>query len=166
MKLYLKVSRCLPVLLLLGGLCGTGARAQDALSADTVIQKAVTRGTETRSAAPDFRYTKFTLTEELDSAGKVRERKEKVYDIVYRNGLASVNLLRVNGRAPSVEDQKKQTENEMGFRQLLGQSKTGKGDQRDNFLTPELVARFEFSLAGLTNVNGRAAYQGPFLPKI
>jgi hypothetical protein len=101
MQLYTKVWRGLPVLLVLSGLCRAAARAEGALSADDVIQKAVDRARSETRPAPDFRYTKFTLAEELDSAGKVRERKEKVYDIVYRNGLASVNLLRVNGRVPS-----------------------------------------------------------------
>jgi hypothetical protein len=46
--------------------------------------------------------------------------------------------------------------------QLLGQARNGKGD---NFLSPELAARFNFKLAGETNVSGRAAYQIAFEPK-
>ena len=46
---------------------------------------------------PDFKYRKLTLTEELDSAGKVKERREKVYEISYRDGLSHATLLTVNG---------------------------------------------------------------------
>src|SRR6185369_4519637 len=55
-------------------------RAGTALCADEVIQKTIARGQQSQSsAAPDFEYRKLTLTEELDGAGNVKERKEKVY---------------------------------------------------------------------------------------
>jgi hypothetical protein len=71
----------------------------------------------------------------------------------------------VNGHTPTDEDRKKQSDNESSFRQLLGQSKTVKGDNRENFLTPDLVARFDFAFVSQTNLNGRAAYQISFTPK-
>jgi hypothetical protein len=168
MKLHSYVRRCLPLAVaVLCCLCRMVVRAEDAISGDSVIQKAVARGqSETRNAAPDFRYTKITVTEELDDDGKVQTRKEKVYDIAYRNGSPSAILLRVNGKAPSADDRKKQSENEMNFRQIVGpQSKTNRNDQRDTFLTPEVAARFRFKLVGCTNLNGRTAYEVLFEPK-
>ena len=41
---------------------------------------------------------------------------------------------------------------------LLGQTKPAKGDNRENFLTAELAARFDFTLAGQTNLNGRTGF--------
>jgi hypothetical protein len=48
---------------------------------------------------------------------------------------------------------------------MAGSSKSGKGDKRENFLTPELAARFDFKLVGQTHVAGRAAYEITFQPK-
>ena len=47
----------------------------------------------------------------------------------------------------------------------MGQPKAAKGSGSDNFLTPELVARFDFELIGQTPVNDRMAYQVSFKPK-
>jgi len=50
-------------------------------------------------------------------------------------------------------------------RQLTGESRQGKGDNRENFLTSDLAARFDFTLIGTTNLSGRTAYQISFQPK-
>ena len=141
-------------------------RAETVPSADTVIQKAVARGQkDQQEPVAEFKYRKLTVTEQLDGAGKVKERREKVYEVFYRDGQSHATLLAVNGHVPSEEDLKQQSDNEMNAGKLLGQSKPVKGDNRDNFLTPELVARFDFKMIGQTNLNGRATYQISFAPK-
>src|ERR1041385_7904460 len=142
------------------------SRGENSLSADEVVQKAVSRaqGAELRQGKGAYTYTKLTVTEELDSSGKVKEHKEKVYQINFRNGATLAKLVEVNGRPPAEADLKKQAENESNASQMTG-SKNKKGDNRENFLTPEIVARFDFTLAGQTNINGRAAYQIAFQPK-
>jgi hypothetical protein len=74
-------------------------------------------------------------------------------------------LLQVNGPLPSQADLKKQSDNEGSIRQITGDTKQGKGDNRENFLTAELAARFDFKLLGETNLNGRATYEVAFEPK-
>lgn len=143
-----------------------GLRAQTTLTADDVIQKAVTRAQlDQTGSMPDFKYRKLTLTEQLDNAGKVKERREKVFEVSYRDGQSHATLLAVNGHPPTDEDLKQQSDNEMNAGKLLGQTKPVKGDNRDNFLTPELAARFDFKVLGQTNINGRAAYEISFAPK-
>jgi len=140
-------------------------RAADALTASAIIQKAVERGQQDQEGSvPHFIYRKLTVTEELDPAGKVKEHREKLYEISYRDGLSHARLLQVNGHAPSEADLKQQSDNEMNVRQLTGEKKS-KGDNRETFLTAELVDRFDFKLAGTTNINGRTAYQIAFQPK-
>ena len=165
MKVRLQLVLC--SLALLFAVAGqTTVRAEAALTADEVIQKAVARGQQDQqSAVPDFNYRKLTVTEELDGAGKVKERREKVYEISYRDGLSHARLLQVNGHLPSEEDLKQQSENEMNLRQITGEAKSAKGDNRENFLTAELAARFDFKLIGQTNINGRNAYEISFQPK-
>lgn len=138
--------------------------AQSALSADQVIQKAVARqGADSKSGKGAYTYTKLTVTEELDSSGKIKEHKEKVYQVNFRNGATHARLVEVNGRPPAEADLKKQAENESNARQMTG--KANKADNRDNFLTPEVVERFDFRLSGQTNLNGRLTYRVDFQPK-
>jgi len=140
-------------------------RAASPLTADEVVQKAVARGQQDQQGSvPDFTYRKQTVTDELDGAGKVKEHREKVYEISYRDGLSHATLLQVNGHLPSEADLKQQSDNEGSVRQLTGE-KRAKGDNRENFLTADLVARFDFQLIGETNLNGRATYQISFEPK-
>lgn len=165
MKFPLSVTVCglTALMALLGG--QAGARAETALTADAVVQKAVARGQEDQEGTvPDFTYRKHTVTDELDGTGKVKEHREKVYEITYRDGLSHAALLQVDGHPPSESDLKKQSDNEMSVRQITGETRR-KGDNRENFLTTELVARFDFQLIGKTNLNGRAAYQVSFQPK-
>jgi len=140
-------------------------RAAESLPASEIIQKAVTRGLEDQQGSvPNFIYRKLTVTEELDTAGKVKEHREKLYEISYRDGLSHARLLQVNGHAPSEADLKQQSDNEGSVRQLTGE-KNRNGDNRENFLTADLAARFDFTVIGTTNVNGRTAYQIAFQPK-
>ena len=136
-------------------------------SADEVIQKAVNRAQQAQSGAckTGYTYTKACVTEEMDAMGKVKEHKEKIYQILFQSGMTHVKLLEINGRPPGAADLRKQTDNELTLRQLTGQPKSGSGDNHDNFLTPELVARFEFRLLDQGEVNGRAAYRIAFQPK-
>jgi hypothetical protein len=142
------------------------SRAETSLTADEVVQKAISRGQQDQQGAvPNFNYRKTTVTEQLDGSGKVKERREKLYEISYRDGLSHSTLLQVDGHAPSDTDLKQQSDNEMNLRQITGEKKQVKGDNRENFLTVELAARFDFTLLAVTNLNGRAAYEISFQPK-
>lgn len=142
------------------------SHAETALTVDQVVQKTLARAAQDDSSlTPDLDYTRTSVTEELDTTGKVKERNEKVYEVSYRGGASSVNLIQVNGHVPSDVERKKQAESEMNLRQMLGQPKPANGANRENFLTPELAARFNFKLVGQTNLDGRATYQVAFEPK-
>ena len=143
------------------------AEADGPLSAGEVIGRAVSRAqqAEARAGQTAYTYTKLTFTEELDATGRVKERKEKVYQVVFQNGLTHLNLLTVNGHPPAQADLKKQLENEANARKILGKSKIARGGpNRENFLTPELVARFNFILIGEESIDGRGAYRVAFEP--
>src|SRR6266571_4351446 len=151
-------------------LSGTGSLAADAgkpLSVDEIISRAVARAQQAQANAGQsgYTYTKLTVTEELDATGRVKERKEKVYRVVFQAGSTHLKLVTVNGRPPAQADIKKQSENDTNARQIVG-SKSGKGaDNRENFLTPDLVARFNFKLIDEKPLDGRRAYEITFQPK-
>jgi hypothetical protein len=132
-------------------------------SADELIQRAVAHAEQIDGAVGAFVYKKVSVIEELDSAGKVKQRKERVYQVSYKAGITHAKLLAVNGHAPAGGDLKEQNENETNVRQCFGSSKPARDPE--SFLTAELVARFAFTLIGKTNLNGRAAYEIGFEPK-
>ncbi len=160
-----KIRAAAALLLVLGAFGQWRLSAANSFSADEIIQKAVARAQRADSCKGAYTYTKLTVMEELDSNGRVKERKEKVYQVNFQNGVTYAKLLEVNGRPPGEADLKKQAENESSARQMTGNSKSKKGDIRENFLTPEIVERFDFRLIGQTNIDGRATYQVAFQPK-
>ena len=102
---------------------GTGSLAADAgklLSVDEIISRAVARAQQAQANAGQsgYTYTKLTVTEELDSTGRVKERKEKVYQVVFQAGATHLKLLTVNGRSPAQADVKKQSENDENARDV------------------------------------------------
>src|SRR5262249_43375511 len=144
----------------------SGLWSQNAMSSDQIIQKAVAlaQNSSARPGKGAYTYTKLTVMEEFDSTGKVKEHKEKVYQVNFRDGATFAKLVEVNGHAPGQADLKKQAENESNASQMTG-SKSKKGENHENFLTPEIVERFDFRLLRQTNFNGRATYQVAFQPK-
>jgi hypothetical protein len=79
MKFYFRKFWFGLLLFTMSGLAQNLLQAETPPTADQVIQKAVARTQQSeRSAVPDFSYRKLTMTEELDGAGNVKERREKV----------------------------------------------------------------------------------------
>ena len=142
-------------------------KAESAVSANEIIEKAALRAQQAQAglAKPGYTYTKVTVTDELDAAGKVKEHKRKVYQVFFQSGKTYVKLLEVNGHVPDAGDLRKQNDNELTVQKLLGQSQVNAGDNRENFLTPELVARFDFQRTREADINGRRAYAVAFQPK-
>src|SRR5215471_15993230 len=137
-----------PVLLVLSCLAVVQSRAEKELSADEVVSNAVVRAqrAEIKPSTSKYSYTKLTVTEEFDAEGNVKDRKERVYEVTLQGGATSLKLVSVNGRPPSEADLKKHSENEVNGQHLVGPSKSGKGDKRENLLTPELTAHYNFKL--------------------
>src|SRR6185295_7179686 len=96
------------------------------------------------------------LTEELDANGNVKGRKERLYEAVFDSGLTYLRLVKVNGKALPAGELRKQEERELKDRETLAQRKTAQGgDDRENFLTAELIAKYKFDIVDRKPVNGR-----------
>src|ERR1043165_1472243 len=82
--------------LLAGGLAGQ-SRADTPLTADEGIRRTVERAdpaTASKLAAkPDYKYQKHAVTEEIDTKGKLKDVKEKLYEVSMESGLSYFKLL-------------------------------------------------------------------------
>jgi hypothetical protein len=142
--------------------------AQAPLSPEQIMLKAVERSSNVNAlhARPNYFYDKRTVREDLASTGALKERTEKNYEVTVESGMSYLKLVRVNGQLLPPSEQKKQNEREIAERQKMTDAKPGqKGDERENFLTAELVSRYQFTLLGQKIVNGRNAYVLSFKPK-
>src|SRR5439155_1374572 len=135
MKLVIpaKMRISLAIFCAFGGLGSQALYAASSMSADDIIHRAVDRAQRPRGGAgePAYIYTKVTVTEELDSTGKIKERKEKLYQVHFHGGATQVKLLEVNGRAPAGADLKKQSENEDNVHAMTGKSKSERKDDHE-----------------------------------
>jgi hypothetical protein len=153
--------------LVLGLLRGFGAPEQTAPTAGDIMQKAVQRAQspEVREDRPAYRYTKHTVTEELDTQGHLKDRHEKLYDVRVESGLSRLKLVQLNGQVLSADEQRKRDAEDLAERQKMTDSKSGKkGDERENFLTADLVAKYKFTLKRELQINGRDTYELAFEP--
>ncbi|MDB6067414.1 MAG: hypothetical protein JWR26_3622 [Pedosphaera sp.] len=144
------------------------ATAETPLSADQIVQKAVQRSeaAKTHEKRPDYRYTKHTITDELDPNGRLKDRKEKLYEVLVASGLSYIKLVQANGQSLSPAELKKQQDRELADRQKMTDSKPDKtGDDRENFLTADIVSRYKFTILGQKTFNDRTTYLVAFEPK-
>ncbi len=138
------------------------------LSPEQIVAKAVERSAAVNKlhARPNYLYDKHTVREDLDRKGALKERTEKRYEVTVDSGMSYLKLIQVNGETLSAAEQKKQNEREIEERRKMTDAKPGqKGDERENFLTTELVSRYQFTLLGEKTINGRNAYVLSFQPK-
>jgi hypothetical protein len=102
----------------------------------------------------------------MDAKGRLKDRQEKLYDVTVEAGLSQLRLVQLNGQDLSAAQRKKEDERELAERQKMTDAKPGqKGDERENFLTADLVAKYKFTLRGQKPLDGRAAYELQFEPK-
>jgi len=160
------VLRVLSIALILSiSLAPNVVRAEKSLTADEVITKAVAHAqSETHTGPQNYAYTKVTVADEIDGSGKVKDHKEKLYQVRFQEGITTAKLISVNGRYPESSDLKKVSENESNFGKMTGHGKRARTDDGGSFLTSELAARFSYRLAGQETINGRLAYQIAFQP--
>ncbi len=121
------------------------------LSAPEIIQKAVDRAKNTeKQNTPEYALVQKTITEERDEKGEVKDRNEKAEEVRFRSG----SLV----KPVSQRITKKSTSDKLNL----------KNSSRSDFidlLTPELISKYNFTLSGRTNLNGRDAFELCFQPR-
>jgi hypothetical protein len=154
---------CVLGVFLLGSGAWAGSRP---LTAEEIADRMVKKAAETSSSnrRADYSYSKASFTEHVDGEGKVEKRKEKL--IHFQGGKGSVVQIKVNGRALSPEELKEeQREIEEQDAKMTQSSMSRRTDNWEQLLTPDLLSRYTFRLAGEEVVNGRRSYVLTFRPK-
>jgi len=136
------------------------------LSAEDIMAKAVARAQCVNSGGPaaGYSYTKRVVVEDFDSQGKITETKEKLFR--FKSGLGSLEQIKINGQIACAARLKKEEDRIARQGPNLVDAKTARRDDHwEKYVTPELAAKYQFSLRGRKLLNGRSAYVIAFRPR-
>lgn len=155
------------VLLLLLPAGVAALEAEASLSVEAIVEKVIERARQNRERAPhaEYTFTQFEVIEKLDADGGVREREEKVYQLVPIEGEHYQRLVKVDGEPLGGKQLREEQRREREFRRAVAEG-SEPPEQRPRVTVDEnLFGRFELELVGEESVNGRRAYVLAFAPK-
>ena len=109
-----------------------------------------------------YRWRQQRTVDKYDVDGKLEDHTTLVFDIIPTGDKAQIQMLEKNGHPLVGDEQQKETEKEMKFRESV-QKMRNDSDQVD--LNQQLLERYNFSYRGEQEVNGRMAHVLDFQPK-
>lgn len=121
-------------------------------------------GTATNAAGgPAVGFRRITVIEELDSRGRLRDRKTKEHAVVLRGTDQVATLVRMNGETPSESDRRREIRREKGHREKFSPQREDPSEPAHH-IGRDLLERFEYRLLGCEAVCGRPTYLLSFEP--
>ena len=158
----------LPALLAFASLDSPGRDKAAPPQPEEIIHKVVEREKwkESQKIEGKYTYTSRDVAEILNKDGSLKERREKLYQVIPIEGKPYYKLIQKNGKPLSPEELKEETEHEKKFRQKLAEDKGKKThDEDDVELNEELFGKYRYTLTGEEQINGRPAWVLAFVPK-
>lgn len=136
-------------------------------NATEVIDKVVARARWVLEHRPALQYTyrQQVLVEKLDDEGAVKEREERIYELVRIEGEPYLRLVQKNGQPPTEDDRKDEVKREKEFRKRLAERRKKKSEDDGFRFDRDLVNKYRGEVLGRDVVNGRPAYILRFEPK-
>ncbi len=142
----------------------TEATPQLPLASDVIaklLERAKAVGSETNRTR--YVYLKTLETEELDETGKVKSRKEHIYEVSLIGGMPHPRLIRVNGKSFNKEQIQRENERQENTqRTVTSQKRPGR---REMVINEDLLNRFHYTVEGREMILGRTAVILSFKPK-
>ncbi len=144
----------------------TPAAMPPSLGSDEIIRRAVARAKWTDGHRPsrDYVFTRHVIREELDGRGAVKNREERVYQVVPISETARfARLVQKDGRPLAGADLAKEQEREKTFRENLRKQQASppsarKPNENEVRFNEDLAGRYIFQVAKRELVNGRPAF--------
>jgi hypothetical protein len=167
------MNRRLPPALLLAALTSLASSAGAATNggplpaADEVIRKFVERVAAgvTNPAAGPFVIYRTNITEEFDRKGRLEEREELLLRVTVEDGAQGVELLQVNGRAPTEKERERHLKRFGGRREnSTRRERPDRSKQLDAYLNMEVLGRYVFTVESREEVAGRPCFKVLFKP--
>ena len=126
-----------------------------ALTADQVIERLLerSRSTPERIAAQCHGCIRFSVIEERDGHGEIKERVSREFAVEMHGAQQQLRILRLNERAPTE------------VRKDYSERKGRKSAKSPDFLDEGILCRYSYSIEGKETKQGRTCYVLQFRPK-
>lgn len=148
---------------------GAAQNATGLPTAKEIIDKVVERArwVEQNRPALQYSYTQHLTIEKLDDNNAVKEREERVYQLVLIEGEPYLRLVEKNGKPASPDDLEDERKREKEFRKRLEEQRRrkSKGDDERFRFDQELAGKYRAEVLGREVVNGRPVWVLRFEPK-
>ncbi len=150
---------------------GTGQEGKtplQPLTATQVLEEVMARAAQgdQRDLVKQYRFKVLRVRDKLDGQGGLKERDEEVFENVLIQGLPYQRLIEKNGQALTEKERKKEEKRESEFLEEIAKREDSTRDQENEFsFNRDLVGRFDFSLEGVEEVEGRINYVLAYRPK-
>ncbi len=109
-------------------------------------------------------FQKVLTVEELDKDGTVLKTNEMVFKVVQSHGLPKSTLISTNGKPPA-ENRSNREKGKERRNRGQGNSSSEKDEEVNPWLDDDLIGRFDFTLTGEQEVEGRKIWILTFEPK-
>src|SRR5579872_3016283 len=133
-----------------------------------LVNRIVARAKFEKEQNHDERYfaTRHIVADTLNSKGEVTEHSDSLVMPFLLDGHVFYRVMEKDGRPLTEEDKKKQIEREEKLREAFkNPPKPHKKSDDDFEINEELLNRFQMTITGIEDVEGRSAYAVAFLPK-
>jgi len=147
--------------------------AQEPLpSVEQILRKTIERAqwAEEQKLESKYAFSQHSVQEELDSQGKLKKRRDTVYQVFPIEDVSYARAVLRDARPLSAKELKEEQKRERKFREALAREKKKplqpkKRDDDDIEFNEEVAAKYHFSLLGRETVEGRPVFVLAFEPK-
>jgi hypothetical protein len=138
----------------------------NALTVQQILDSAVAKSKEHEKLSKKYTFLQRVTVENLDDEGKVEKKEELVLKSIPVGDTQYDRLIKKNGKPLEGDDLEEEQEREREFREDLKKGKKPKGQEEGSFTFDEkFVSKYNFTLQGQAEVNGRGAYVLKYKPK-
>ena len=141
---------------------------EGALTVPEILSKVVARAKLEKDQRHDERFyaTNHNISDSYNAKGEVTEHNDRLMKPFLMEGKVFYRVVEKDGKPLTDDEKKKQVEREGKIRERFKQPpKPTKKEEEDFEIDDELMARFQFTMIGQEEVDGRKAYVLAFLPK-
>ncbi len=141
-------------------------------SVEEILRKTIARAqwAEEQKLESKYTYTRHSVQEELDAQGKLKKRRDTVYQVFPIEERPYARAVLKDGRPLSAKELKEEQKRERKFREALAKEKKNppppkKQDDDEVEFNEEVVAKYHFTLLGRETLAGRPVLVLAFEPK-
>jgi hypothetical protein len=157
------------IFLLMPGLLSaeTETETPDLPDVQEILDRAIETAKEQEKSGAESAYTYLmnVTSEKLDKKGLPKEVETRLYENILLPGGSFERLIEKDGRPLTEKEQQKEAKREKKYREKLAKGEDPDKDEDSMAFDEELIGRYDFTLEGIENMDGRPVYAISYQPK-